>query len=1040
MDKKNSSFPDNSQSCKIHIGRLLAKVVILMAMVFSGVSSAFAQQEIKGTVIDNENEPVIGASVFVKGSKSGTMTNIDGAFTLNAKPSDTIVISFIGYKPVEVKVGKRTDINVTLQPDSELLDEVVVVGYGTVKKKDLTGSVSNLKGELVTDRHTTQLTNALQGAMAGVQVTRSNGQPGATGSVLIRGVTTIKDQGPLIIVDGIPVDNMDDVNANDVENITVLKDAASASIYGSRAASGVILITTKRADESKMNITYNFEYGLEIPTSQPKQVKFQRYLEMVNELKYNDNPVGGWYQEYSQDQVENWLARNPEDPDNYPVTDWYKLMVKGSAPRQSHIVNLTGGSQKVKTRATLSYDKTEGLFKEAENRYERFMFRVNNDYIFNKYVSAHIDVNVKHSETTKPEFTSVWTAIFNYSPAYQPVWTNGGMGDVKSGSNPYGRLVKGGDIKGRTTKVGGKASIDITPIKGLKLQAIFAPNLTYASTKTFQKAVPYNPQDDPTFISGYLSDHDNTNLKEERANSRSMTSQALATYIRKFGKHDLNVMAGFESYYYYHESIGASSSHFELDGYPYLDAGNKQYLGADGTAYENAYMSYFGRIMYNYADKYLLQFNIRHDGSSRFHKDYRWGTFPSVSAGWVMSQEKFMSEIDTKALSFLKLRASWGRLGNERIGNYPYISLMDFTSALMYGGMDITSPTFYKGAAQIQYAMRNISWETTESFDFGLDARFLNNRLSLGFDWYRKNTKDMLLELEIPKYVGYANPEQNAGRMSTHGYDIELGWNDRIGEVSYSVGINFSDYVSKMKDLRGKVFTGDKVRMTGSYYDEWYGYVAEGLFQTQEEVDNSPVINNTTKVGDIKYRDISGPDGVPDGKISEYDKVLLGNSLPRYLYGGNVQVNWRGFDFGFAFQGVGKQNVRMTDAMVQPFKNNWGAIPGILDGNYFSELNTEQENLNAKYPRLTYINRESNNAMSTFWMFNGRYFRMKNMTLGYTLPKSLTKKAFVERLRFYVTGNDLFCFHNYPEGYDPERTYNQYPITKSVVFGFNINF
>jgi len=1022
------------------IGKFAKRYIIIAVMFALCSATAMAQLLISGTVTDSEGEPVTGASVRIKGTQAGTSTNIDGKYSIKANTGDVITVNFIGFKPFEFKVANQTVVDVTLLPDTEILDEVVVVGYGTVKKKDLTGSVSNLKGELVTDRHTTQLTNALQGAIAGVQVSRTNGQPGASGSILIRGITTIKDQGPLIIVDGIPVDNIDDVNANDVENITVLKDAASAAIYGSRAASGVVLITTKRADESKMNITYNFEYGLEIPTSQPKQVAFQRYLEMVNEMKYNDNPVGGWFQEYSEDQVQNWVERNAVDPDNYPITDWYDLMVKDSAPRQSHVVNLTGGSKKVRTRATLSYDKTEGLFKEAENRYERFMFRVNNDYVFNKFVSAHIDLNVKHSETTKPEFTSVWTAIFNYSPAYQPVWTNGGMGDVKSGSNPYGRLVKGGNIKGKTTKVGGKVSIDITPIKDLKIQAIAAPNLTYASTKTFRKAVPYNPQDDPTFISGYLSDHDNTGLTEERANSHSMTAQALATYAKKFGKHDLNVMLGYESYYYFHESMSAASSHFELDRYPYLDAGNKQYLENTGTAYENAYQSYFGRVMYNYADRYLFQFNIRRDGSSRFHKDYRWGTFPSVSAGWVISQEKFMRNVSPKALTFLKIRGSWGRLGNERIGNYPYIALMDFTSALMYSGMDVTSPTFYKGAAQIQYAMRNISWETTESVDLGIDARFLDNRLSFGFDWYRKNTKDMLLELEIPKYVGYANPEQNAGRMSTHGYDIELGWNDRIGDVVYSVGFNFSDYVSKMKDLKGKVFTGDKVRMTGSYYDEWYGYIAEGLFQTEEELANSAVINSTTKVGDIKYRDISGPEGVPDGVISEYDKVLLGNSLPRYLYGGNVSVQWRGFDFSFAFQGVGKQNVRMTEAMVQPFKNNWGAIPGIIDGNYYSELNTEAQNLNAKYPRLTYINRDSNNAMSTFWMFDGSYFRMKNMTLGYTLPSSLTKKVYVDRLRFYITGNDLFCIHNYPTGYDPERTYNQYPLTKSVVFGFNINF
>ncbi|MDE7119302.1 MAG: SusC/RagA family TonB-linked outer membrane protein, partial [Muribaculaceae bacterium] len=808
-----------------------------------------------------------------------------------------------------------------------------------------------------------------------------------------------------------------------------------------RAASGVVLITTRRGGEQDARVTYNFEYGLEIPGSQPRQVGFQRYLEMVNELRYNDNPDGGWFQEYTEDQVLNWVERNATDPDNYPITDWYKLMVKGSAPRQSHTLNFTGGTQKVKTRATLSYDKVEGLFKEATSQYERVMARVNNDFKINKWLSTSLDLNVNYAVTTRPEFSSVWSAIFNYSPAYAPIWSNGGMGDVKSGSNPYGRLVEGGEKKTRTTKVGGKASIDITPIDGLRISGIVAPNLTYTSPKTFTKAVGYNPMDDPTIISGYLADHEFTALSEERNHARSVTWQALANYMKSFGRHELNLLLGYESYYYYHENLTAETSHFDLDRFPFLSAGNKEYASVAGDAYENAYQSYFGRAMYNYDDRYLVQFNIRRDGSSRFARKYRWGTFPSVSLGWVMSQESFMRNIDHNALSFLKLRGSWGRLGNERIGNYPYIALMEMTNSLLYGSDDATSPTYYKGAAQIQYAIDNITWETTESWDLGLDARFLNNRLSLTADFYTKNTRDMLLALEIPKYVGYANPEQNAAKMNTKGYDIELAWNDRIGDWGYSIAFNFSDYVSKMKDMKGRMNFDDaknpmKVTADGTYFQEWYGYEAIGLFQTEEEVANSPKINATTQVGDIKYRDIDG-----DRQITpEKDRVYLGNSLPRYLYGGNVSVTWKGFDFAAAFRGVGSQKVRMTEAMVQPFKNNWGAIPGNLDGRYWSSLNTPEQNLAAEYPRLTYVNRDSNNAMSTFWLFNGRYFRMKNLTLGYTLPKALTSKAYIDRLRVYVSANDLFCIHNYPKGYDPERTTSQYPLTKQVLFGLSVNF
>ncbi len=1022
--------------------RAVLLLIGLLCCSLSGLASQLPPdvKDITGTVIDNEGEPIIGATVKIKNTSNGTMTNIDGNYSLKASKGDVLVVSFIGYKSQETTVGESNKYDFTLVSDTELLDEVVVIGYGTIKKKDLTGAVSNLKGEKVAERHTTKLATALQGAIAGVQVTRSNGQPGASSSdILIRGVTTIGDASPLIIVDGVPTDNIDNINNNDVESISVLKDAASAAIYGSRAAAGVILITTKRASESDIKLTYNFEYGLEIPASQPTNVGMQRYLEMVNELHYNDNPSGGWYQIYTEDQVANWVARNAEDPDNYPITDWYDLMIKGSAPRQSHVINLTGGSKKVKTRVTLSYDKTDGLFKEAKNTYQRYMVRTNNDFTFNKYIGANADINVIYSETEKPKFTTVWSGIYNASPAYAHRWQNGTMGDVKDGSNPYGKLTEGGDINAATLKAAGKFSIFVTPFKGLKLSAIVAPQLTFTKTKTFTKKVPYYRQDDPLTIAGYLSDYTTNNLEEERADAKRLTTQLLANYNNTFGKHDVNLMAGYETYYYFHESQSASTNNMALDTYPYLSVANKDYLGVGGTAYENAYRSVFGRVVYSYDNRYLLQFNIRDDQSSRFHQKHRIGTFPSVSLGWVLSQEKFMQNINPAALTFLKIRGSWGQLGNDRIGNYPYISLMDFTKSLLYNAKNEVE--FRQGAAQISYAIKNITWETTESFDIGVDARFFNNRLSFTGDFYKKYTKDMLLALEIPKYLGYSNPDQNAGRMNTTGYDLELSWNDRIGDFTYSVAVNFSDYISKMGDLKGTQFTGEKTSRKGSYYNEWYGYVADGLFLTQEDLDNSPKLNATTKVGDVKFKDISGPDGVPDGVISpEYDQTLLGNSLPRYLYGGTINAQWKGIDLSMAFQGIGSQNVRMTESMVQPYRGKWGSIPGILDGNYWSSLNTDEENAKARYPRLTTTNKDVNNAMSTFWMFNGRYFRMKNITLGYTLPQKWTRKAYIDRVRVYVSGNDLFTINDYPTGYDPERTTSSYPITKSVIFGLNVNF
>ena len=488
----------------------------------------------------------------------------------------------------------------------------------------------------------------------------------------------------------------------------------------------------------------------------------------------------------------------------------------------------------------------------------------------------------------------------------------------------------------------------------------------------------------------------------------------------------------------------AGRDNYTLNSYPYLDLGPLDYRNNTGSAYEYGYQSLFGRIMYNYDQRYLFQFNIRRDGSSRFYSDYRWGVFPSVSVGWVLSEEAFFKEAQLNWLSFLKLRASWGTLGNERItdssGNpvyYPYQSSIGFSNILFNSGGKIVSS---QGAAQTDFAIRDISWETTESIDIGLDMSFLDNRLGVTGDYYYKTTKDMLLALEIPSYVGYSNPEKNTGKMYTNGYELEVRWNDQVGDWYYSISANLSDFVSKMGDLGGTEFLGDQVKKKNSEFNEWYGYLSDGIYQTQEEVDNSPKLNNNVRPGDVKYKDISGPEGKPDGIISpEYDRVLLGGSLPRYMFGGNVQVGYKDFDFSMAFQGVGSQNVRLTTNMIQPLRTNWGNVPEILDGHYWSLYNTEEQNLAAKYPRLTTTNATSNYAMSDFWLFNGRYVRLKNITVGYTLPTQLTSKIKLDRVRFYVSANDLFSINQYPEGWDPETGSTAYPITSSYLFGISIN-
>ncbi|GGJ88093.1 SusC/RagA family TonB-linked outer membrane protein [Parabacteroides faecis] len=1003
------------------------------------------QKKISGKVIDANGDPVIGANVVEKETTNGTITDMSGNFVLSVNPNAVLSVSYIGYVSKDIQVKDRSSFTISLEEDSELLDEVVVVGYGTMKKKDLTGAVGTLKGESLSARKTTQLSTALQGATSGVLVTRDNSAPGATASIKIRGVTTIGESSPLVIVDGVPGD-INQVNPDDVESMSVLKDAASASIYGSRAAAGVIVITTKRAKENDLSLNYNFEYGWEMPTRLPEYVGAQRFMEMVNELRYNDNNAGGWYQTYSEDQVNNWIKNNATDPDAYPITDWQDEILKNSAPRQTHSINIAGGSKVVQTKASFRYDKTDGIY--VNRNYERYMIRVNNDFKINKYIEAHLDVNFKRSKSEEPHRNPMDLQYRATPPIYAARWSNGMWGDVKDGENTLAMITDGGLKTSWYNRLGGKAAIDISPIEGLKISGVIAPTYNFDKVKSFRKQVPFTYANDPNTVKGYMNGFTTTKLTENRNDSYDVTTQFFANYNKSFGQHDLSAMIGYEDYYAFWENLSASRDQYELMNFPYLDIGPENLRDNGGNAEEYAYRSFFGRIAYSYASRYLLQVNFRRDGSSRFAPDSRWANFPSLSAGWVVSEEQFMKNLNWNWLSFLKLRGSWGTLGNERItmtknsstvqNYYPYQSALNFGSALFYSGNSLNS---LLSAAQQYYAVRNISWETTETWDIGLDANFLDGRLHFSGDFYKKKTKDMLLALEIPKFIGYDNPSVNTGNMHTTGYDLEIGWRDQVGDFRYSVSANLSDFISKMGNLGGTEFLGEKVKMEGSQFDEWYGYISDGLFQTQEEVDNSPKLNNNVTVGDIKYKDISGPDGVPDGKISsEYDRVLLGGSLPRYMFGVNFSASYKGFDFSMMFQGVGSQNSRISRNMIEGLNTNWGGFPSILEGDYWSTNNTAAENAGVKYPRLTRNSVDANMSMSDYWMFNGRYLRMKNLTVGYTLPGVWTKKISMESVRFYLSGNDLFCLSKYPRGWDPEVSTTGYPITMSVLLGVSVNF
>ena len=530
---------------------------------FQRESKRTAGRKIMGVVGDGNNEPLIGATVKVKGTNIVTVTDIDGNFELEVPSGAELVVSYIGFNDQTVKIsGSKSKYDVELQENTNSLDELVVIGYGTVKKKDLTGAVAAVKGDELVNKRTTMLSNALQGSLSGVTVSRNSSAPGSgASSIRVRGITTIGESSPLVIVDGVE-STLDYVNANDVESISVLKDAAAASIYGSKAAAGVILVTTKRGnDTGKIDLKYNAEFGWEIRTRQPSMVGVTRYLEMNNELQYNDNPSGGFFQVYTADQTKNWVKYNQTDPNNYPITDWQGLILNSSAPRMTHSLTVSGGNKAVKSVATLTYDEVDGLYDGRG--FQRYMFRANNDFNINKKLSASLDVSIRHAKSRNQIYDPFST--MRLMPAIYPaMWSDGRIASGKSGSNPYGLLKNGGSTVSHSTQLSGKGSLTYKPLTGLSLSAIISPFINYQKSKQFKLACWYTLPDDPDVIGGYLdagSLYATNKLTEGRNDNWHVTSQLLANYMRTFGKHDITVMAGFENYYMKSENLSAARDH-----------------------------------------------------------------------------------------------------------------------------------------------------------------------------------------------------------------------------------------------------------------------------------------------------------------------------------------------------------------------------------------------------------------------------------------------------------------------------------------------
>ncbi len=1024
-------------------GMAATAISLLLALAILLMPGAIAAQTtmLSGTVTDETDEPIVGAIVSAKALKNSTVTDIDGNYHLNGIPSGTeIEVTYLGYKPQSIKWSGNGPLNFTMQPDVQMLEETVVIGYATVKKKDLTGAVGAVGADRLGQQRSPNLSTALQGAIPGLDITRSGSMPGSSGTIKVRGITTMSDNSPLVLVDGTPVDDLDNVNPDDVESISVLKDAAAASIYGARAAAGVILITTKEAKDGDMTITYNGEYSISHATSFPDYVSDPiRYMQMANELKWNDagNPVGGEYPTYSKEYIESYLENNLYNPIDYPIYDWRNAILKSNAPRTKHNVSLSYGNKSVKTRISASYEKSDALYKGSDH--ERIYVRANNSIKFNKNWTANVDLSMKHAVKNDPHSGSPIRAALMYPQIFAGTYPGGAVAPGQSGSNTMAAWRDGGEKKTTDDFITGKIALTYKPFKFLTVQGTITPTLRFNRVKDMKKSVPYYDAFDTDQQLGFISGYETNDLSEKRTNINSLEKSLIVTYDQNFGLNSLNAMIGYEDYTYDYETMGATSDDMTLADYPYLSLANKNKLGVTGSAYQNAYRSYFGRVMYNYNHRYFLQANIRGDGSSRFHKDHRWGWFPSASVGWRISEESWIKDRGN-IISNLMLRGSYGSLGNERIGNYPYQASINIANAIMFGPQGSQA---VNGAAQLNYAVQDITWESTHTWDIGIDVGLFNSRLDITADIYYKKTKDMLLAMTIPGFTGYSAPDVNAGDMHTRGWELKFTWNDNIGrDWTYGASFNLSDSRSKMGNLDGKVlYSGDCIIRGGDEYMAFYGYRSQGLYQTAEEVAESAKLLAAVAPGDIRYRDLGGPEGVPDGNIdTTYDQEILGSSLPHLLYGGYINVGYKGIRLSAGFNGVGKQNVRISQAMVRG--SSFLAWPEEVIGKYWSTYNTPEQNQKAIYPRLSTTTGDKNNyVMSDYWLMDGSYFRVKNINLSYSFPRHLLKHIRFNSLRVYFNVEDPFCFHHYPKGWDPEvNSSGSNYIATTYTFGLDFSF
>lgn len=1046
--KKNYTPKANSPiSCRVrwqHFSSALILIFIFFVQ-FIPLRGLAQNETVSGTVIDDKGVPVAAASVMVKGTTRGTTTDASGRFSIEVPGRKGILVfSGIGLPEREVNVNGRSVVDVQLQGEAQGLGEVVVVGYGTQKKATLTGSVSAVKGSDVIKSPAMNVSNSLAGRLPGLVTVTPSGEPGYDGTILrIRGINTLNNNGPLIVVDGIPGRSLERIDPTTIENISVLKDA-SAAIYGAQAANGVILITTKRGKTGKPSVTATFNQGFGRPTTVPEMADAVTYATMLNEIAYYKNP-SGYTPIYTDAQIQKFA--DGSDPWNYPNTDWFKEVLRPWSGQNYGNVSISGGSEGMKYFISLSGRSQDGYYYNSGTKYNQYDFRTNLDGSISQYVTLSFDVAGRMEDRNFPTRSagSIFRMVMRGKPNMTAYWPNGLPGpDIEYGDNPVVVSTKatGYDRDKRyVLNTNGKLSIKIPWVPGLSITGNAAIDKSFRFQKNFQTPWylysfrGFDANNEP-ILEKSKRGFNEPSLSERMEDNQNILLNGLVNYETRFlSDHYLNFLVGVEKITGSGDNFSALRQHFISADVDQLFAGSDLDLNNSGSAYRNARLNYFGRVNYNFKEKFLAEFVWRYQGSYIFAPENRFGFFPGISVGYKISEETFWQE-NVQFIDALKLRASWGKTGNDLIEEFQYLASYSF-GGIRFQPWNAPLPFITNGDVENKALYeslipnKDVTWEEADQKNIGFDAMLLNNKLSITADYFDYTRSKILWwrNASVPASTGLTLPRENIGEVANRGFDFSIDYRDKAGQLGYQVGFNGGKQKNKIIFWDEPPGAPDYQQSTGRPINSALYYDAIGIFRTQTDLDKYPHWSNA-RTGDIIFRDVNG-----DNKIDGNDRIRNDKSdIPTFTYGLSANLQYKGFDFSVLLQGA-------TGA-VRYISTESGEIGNFLKS--FSDDRWTEQNPNASGPRT--FNRGNEYWIgqgNTFWLHETDYIRLKNVEIGYNIPDNIMRRLHVQRLRVYVNAFNFLTYSPDMKDFDPELGTGSgqgYPLQKILNGGISVTF